>query len=342
MMWWWFTKKTHTPFPTGALFWGQKSSQICKWMSINSTLRGKVPTILSTFPIAYRTYSLDLHEPCNFTKIPTQNGEVGGISNTLDGRTSHPDTSPGDDWWLPLGGEDPTENPIQLPSEIMLKLLFWMGRSTPLMLKRRSADEWLHDHLHYMVPGWGLVWIIDLRGMGGVEMWWLGWSIVCWCLKTYHHKWNLATAKWKNLAKPNSSIKFRCGKFLLRNSGFWKIEKRSQKKSQFTSMACVSESTFFSDLYEPQKPRSSFPGRNLCWCSRGITPWNCTCRTLDSWPLGKEAKTNVTAVTSHFRPWRFPVNLFRFFVRYVFFWLVTWIFSVVLCVFFSRERWRQQ
>lgn len=26
-----------------------------------------------------------------------RNGEVGGISNTLDGRTSHPDTYPGDD-----------------------------------------------------------------------------------------------------------------------------------------------------------------------------------------------------------------------------------------------------
>eukprot|EP00434_Breviolum_minutum_P022456 symbB.v1.2.019822.t1/scaffold1639.1/size107980/2 len=34
-----------------------------------------------------------------------------------------------------------------LGSNDTLPLIF---RSTPLMLKRRSADEWLHDHLHYM------------------------------------------------------------------------------------------------------------------------------------------------------------------------------------------------
>lgn len=231
----------------------------------------------------------------------------------------------------PVGGEDPTENPIQLPSEIVLKLLFWMGRSTPLMLKRRSADEWLHDHLHYMVPGWGLVWIIDLRGMGGVEMWWLGWSIVCWCLKTYHHKWNLATAKWKNLAKPNSSIKFRCVKFLLRNSGFWKKWEKSLKQKVMVYQHGV---RFWVHLFfRPFRTAetsvgSTFPGRNLCLCSRGITPWNCTCRTLDSWPLdGKE--TNVTSAPGVF------LNLFRF-VR-VFVGDVGIFLLCFVCFFFSRK-----
>lgn len=58
---------------------------------------------------------------------------------------------------------------------------------------------------------------------------------------------------------------------------------------------------FFLDLSEPAETSvgSTFPGRNLCLCSRGITPWNCTCRTLDSWPLdGKE--TNVTSACGVF------------------------------------------
>lgn len=33
----------------------------------------------------------------------------------------------------------------------MLFKAFAFARSTPLMLKR-GADEWLHDHLHYLVP----------------------------------------------------------------------------------------------------------------------------------------------------------------------------------------------
>lgn len=51
----------------------------------------------------------------------------------------------------PVAGEDPTETPSNSLGN-RVETLVLMGRSTPLMLKRRSADEWLHDHLHYMVP----------------------------------------------------------------------------------------------------------------------------------------------------------------------------------------------
>lgn len=166
---------------------------------------------------------------------------------------------------------------------------------------------------------WGLVWIIDLRGMGGVEMWWLGWSIVCWCLKTYHHKWNLATAKWKNLAKPNSSIKFRCVKFLLRNSGFWKKWEKSLKQKVMVYQHGV---RFWVHLFVPTFPNRRNLGRvNLPWQEFVLMqPGNYTLELYlqDIGQLATWWKGNKR----HFSPWRFPESF---------------SFCVCLCVFFVGD-----
>ena len=106
---------------------------------------------------------------------------------------------------------------------------------------------------------------------------------------------------------------------------FWILKKfvvRSHKSWLPTRVVCLSShvsSTF------PLVETSFFTCRNLCLCSLGITPWNCTCRILDSWPLERKQKQNKRHASCGF----------------VIF--VTWN-VVLLCIvtFFFRERSRQR
>lgn len=150
--------------------------------------------------------------------------------------------------------------------------------------------------------GWWLVWIIDLRGIG-----W-GWNVVVRVIHSLLVSQNISSQMklgHSQMKEPHKTP-IPASNLDVWNSfweilDFWKIEKKGlkQKVTVYQHAVRFRVHLFFSDLSEPQKPRSSFPGRNLCWCSRGITPWNCTCRTLDSWPLdGKETKPNVTGVTA--------------------------------------------
>lgn len=165
-------------------------------------------------------------------------------------------------------------------------------------------------------------------------MWWLGWSIVCLCLKTYHHKWNLATAKWKNLAKPNSSIKFRCDVWnsWLRNSGFLKNWKKGLKQKVTVYQHGV---RFWVHLFFSTFPNRRNLGRvNLPWQEFVLMqPGNYTLELYlqDIGQLATWWKGNKR----HFSPWRFPES-FSFCVCFCW-WRGCFLLCFVCFFCFSRK-----
>ena len=121
-----------------------------------------------------------------------------------------------------------------------------------------------------------------------------------------------------------------------------------------TNSCGVSEFPRFVDLSPWWKPRLTWC-RNLCLCSLGITPWNCTCRILDSWPLGRKQKQRSPGrwfqIFFYFHPylgkWSNLTNIFQMGWNHqlvtllaVLWFFVTWnvlLLCIVTFFFFSRK-----
>ena len=258
----------------------------------------------------------------------------------LGGCTSHPDPSPGGDWWLRLGGEDPTKTPSN-----SLRKSCW-----------NSCFGWAGP-LHWC---WS-----DVVPMNGC-------MIICttWCrlmvgvnhrLEGHGWGWNVVVRVIHSLlVSQNISSQMKLGHSQMKephktpipasnldvwNSfweilDFWKIEKKvSNKKSRFTNMLCVSESTYFFPTFPNRRNLGRVSLAGICADAAGELHLGTV--LAGHWTAGHLMERKLNQTSRESRPPPLAVfNLFRFCVCFC--WWRRYFLLCFVCVLFFRERSRQQ